>query len=58
MSNSFTNNCLNEASKMDGDIYIDWKLKILMSFEAWNMWAIVNGDETKPTDVSGTDWEK
>jgi hypothetical protein len=58
MSNSFTDNSMNEASKLDGYIYIDWKLKILMSFEPWNMWAIVNGDETKPTDVSGTDWEK
>jgi hypothetical protein len=29
-----------------------------MIFEAWNVWAIVNGDETKPTGVAGTYWEK
>ena len=58
MSTSFPKNYLNEASKLDGDNYIDWKLKILTIFEAWNVWAIVNGYETKPTGVAGTDWEK
>ena len=32
MSNSFANNYLNEASKLDGDNYIDWKFKILTIF--------------------------
>jgi hypothetical protein len=54
MSNSFTDNYLNEASNLNGDNYIDWKFKILTIFEAWNVWAIVNGDETKPTGVAGT----
>jgi hypothetical protein len=40
---------------MDGDNYIDWKFKILMIFEAWNVWAIVKSDEAKPIGVAGTD---
>jgi len=55
MSNSLAKNYQNEPSKLDGDNYIDWKFKILMIFEAWNVWAIVNRDETKPTSVAGTD---
>ena len=58
MSNSFANNYLNEASKLDVDNYIDWKYKILTIFEAWNVWSVVNGDETKLIGVAGTEWEK
>jgi len=58
MSTSFPDNYLNEASKLDGDNYIDWKFKILTIFEAWNVWAIVKGDEAKPTGAAATDWEK
>ena len=32
MSNSFVDNYLNEASKLDGDNYIDWKFKISTIF--------------------------
>ena len=55
MSNSFAYNYLNEASKLDGDNYTDWKFKILTIFEAWSVWTIVNGDETKPTSAAGVD---
>ena len=58
LSNSVADNYLNEASKLDGDNYIDWKFKILTIFEAWNVWTIVNGDETKPIGASGIEWEK
>ena len=58
MSKSFADNYLNEASKLDGYNYIEWKFKILTIFEAWNVWTVVNGDETKPTSVSSTEWEK
>ena len=58
MSNSFADNYMNEASKLDGDNYIDWKFKILTIFEAWSFWTIVNGDETKCTGVAGVDREK
>jgi hypothetical protein len=29
-----------------------------MIFEAWNVWAIVKGDEAKPKGATGMDWEK
>ena len=58
MSNSLADNYLNEASKLNGENYIDWKFKILTICEAWNVWSIVNGDELKPTGATGTDWEK
>ena len=49
-------NYLNEASKLDGENYIEWKFKILTIFEAWNVWTVVNGDETKPIGVTCTKW--
>ena len=58
MSNTFADNYLSEASKLDGDNYIDWKFKILTIFEAWNVWTIVNGDEFNPKGDVGIDWEK
>ena len=58
MSISLADNYLNEASKLDGENYIDWKFKILTIFEAWNLCTGVNGDETKPLGVAGTKWEK
>ena len=58
MSNSLADNYLNEASKLNGEKYIDWKFKILTICEAWNVWSIVNGDELKPTGAAGTEWEK
>ena len=58
MSNSLAGNYLNEASKLNGENYIDWKFKILTICEAQNVWSIVNGDELKPTGAAGTEWEK
>ena len=58
MSNSLADNYLNEASKLNGENYIDWKFKILTICEAWNVWSIVNGDELKPTGAARTKWEK
>ena len=58
MSNSLADYYLNEASKLDGKNYIDWKFKILTIFEAWNVWIVVNGDETKAIGVVGIEWEK
>ena len=58
MTNSFPENYLNEASKLDGDNYLDWKFKILTMLEAQNVWTIVKGDEAKPTGGTLADWEK
>ena len=58
MSNSFVDNYQNEASKLDGDNYIEWKFKILTILEAWNVWTVVNGYETKPTSDASIEWEK
>ena len=58
MTNSFPENYLNEASKLECDNYLDWKFKILTMLEALNVWTIVKGDEAKPTGATLADWEK
>ena len=58
MTNSFPENYLNEASKLDGENYLDWKFKILTMLEALNVWTIVKGDEAKPIGATLADWEK
>ena len=58
MTNSFPENYLNEASKLDDDNYLDWEFKILTMLEALNVWTIVKGDEAKPTCATLADWEK
>ena len=58
MTNSFPENYLNEASKIDGDNYLDSKFNILSMLEALNVWTIVKGDESKPTGATLTDCEK
>ena len=41
---------INEASKLNGDNYVNWKFKLINILEALNLWNIVKGDEHKPSE--------
>ena len=50
---------MNEASKLNGEHYVNWKFKLMTVLESANAWSIVIGDESRP--VSATllpDWNK
>lgn len=42
---------INEASKLNGYNYVNWKFKLTTILEALNLWTIVKGDEQKPSDT-------
>ena len=48
MLNPLVETYLNEASKFNGEGYVDWKFKLLTMLEGMNLWSIVSGDEAKP----------
>lgn len=54
------NTYLNEASKLNGESYVDWNFKLLIVLEGINLLSIVNGDEAKPNGITATiiHWEK
>eukprot|EP00253_Pinus_taeda_P020335 PITA_20335 len=59
MANPLADSYLNESTKLDGENYVNWKFKIITVLEAYNLWPIVKGDETKPRPPTATqDWEK
>jgi hypothetical protein len=59
MSNPLVDSHLNESTKLDGENYVNWKFKLIMVLESYNLWTIVKGDEPKPTTASSIlDWEK
>ena len=41
---------ITEASKLNGENYVNWKFKLITVLEALSLWPIVKGDEQKPTD--------
>ena len=46
-----------EASKLNGENYVNWKFKLITVLEALSLWPIVKGDEQNPTDpLSLSDW--
>jgi hypothetical protein len=50
---------INEASKLNGENYINWKFKLHIVLELLGGWTIVNGTELKPTDLALlADWNK
>ena len=53
---------LNESGKLNGSNFTNWKFKIQTLLEGANAWAIVTGDEQKPTTTTQKnereDWEK
>ena len=59
MANPLADSYLNESTKLDGENYVNWKFKLITVLEAYNLWTIVKGDETKPQPPNATqDWEK
>ena len=59
MANPLADSYLNESSRLDGENYVNWKFKIITVLEAYNLWLIVKGDETKPQPPTNTkDWKK
>ena len=47
---SLANLYITEASKLNGENYVNWKFKLIIMLEDLSLWSIVKGDEQKPTD--------
>jgi hypothetical protein len=64
MVNPLAETYLNEANKLDGSNFINWKFKMQTLMEGYGVWTIVKGTEEKPDAVvSATttqiqDWDK
>ena len=64
MANPLAETCLNEANKLDGSNFINWKFKMQMLMEGYGVWNIAKGTELKPDAAEGAtaaqiqDWEK
>ena len=39
---------INEASKLNGENYVNWKFKMMTLLESSNAWSIVTRDEPRP----------
>ena len=53
MANPLAETYLNEANKLDGSNFINWKFKMKMLMEGYGVWNIVNGTELKPVAAAG-----
>ena len=50
---------INEASKLNGENYVNQKFKMMIVLESANAWSIVTGDELRPATVALLlDWNK
>ena len=50
---------INEASKLNGENYVNWKFKLQTVLELLGGWTIVKGTELKPADPALiADWNK
>jgi hypothetical protein len=64
MVNPLAKTYLNEANKLDGLNFINWKFKMQMLMEGYGVWTISKGDEVKHDAVVGAtvtqiqDWDK
>jgi hypothetical protein len=64
MANPLAETYLNEANKLDGMNFINWKFKMQMLMEGYGVWNIAKGTEVKPDAAAGAtatqiqDWEK
>jgi transposase-like protein len=48
MVNPLAETYLNEANKLDGSNFINWKFKMQMLMEGYGVWNIAKGTELKP----------
>jgi hypothetical protein len=64
MVNPLAETYLNEANKLDGSNFINWKFKMQTLMEGYGVWNIAKGTEVKPDAAAGAtttqiqDWEK
>jgi hypothetical protein len=64
MANPLAETYLNEANKLDGSNFINWKFKMQTLMEGYGVWNIAKGTELKPDVAAGAttaqiqDWEK
>ena len=64
MENPLPETYLNEANKLDGSNFINWKFKMQTLMEGYGVWNIAKGTELKPDVAAGAtatqiqDWEK
>jgi hypothetical protein len=64
MENPLAETYLNEANKLNGLNFINWKFKMQTLMEGYGIWTIVKGDESKPDATVGAtttqiqDWDK
>jgi hypothetical protein len=64
MENPLAETYLNEANKLDGSNFINWKFKMQTLMEGYGVWNIAKGTELKPNAATGAttaqiqDWEK
>ena len=54
------NSYINESNKLDGENYVNWKFKLSVLMEGYNVWSIACGDEAKPVAPAASvqDWER
>jgi hypothetical protein len=53
MANLLVETYLNEANKLDGSNFINWKFKMQTLMEGYGVWNIANGTELKPVAAGG-----
>ena len=64
ISNPLVETYLNEANKLNGSNFINWKFKMLTLMQGYGIWTIAKGDEAKPNAAAGAtttqiyDWDK
>jgi len=64
MANLLAETYLNEANKLDGSNFINWKFKMQTLMEGYGVWTIAKGDEVRPDVTAGAtaaailDWDK
>ena len=51
MANPLVETYLNEANKLDGSNFVNWKFKMLTLIEGYGVWTIAKEDEAR-TDAS------
>jgi hypothetical protein len=53
MANPLAETYLNEANKLDGSNFVNWKFKMQTLMEGYGVWTITKGDEARPDASAG-----
>ena len=59
MTNIMADSYINESNKLNGETYVNWKFKLQMLMEGYNVWSIACGDKAKLVTLAASvqDWE-